>query len=145
MGKGTPLEDLTQPVKPEISPPVNERQGGGIGIASWEIETDAVQKDIPENLAKPIGNNVAKELNFPPDEKLTSEPINFQASLLIDNNGNLQEVYLPPSIPTTQRNRYRDYVLELFKDQKFIPASIGGKKPPLSNLVVRITIKPKSP
>lgn len=138
------MSDLAQPVQPpqQSSPNI---QPGGIGVGSWDIEVSGVQKDIPENLAQPVGNTRQKELNISPNEEPTPGPITFQASLIIDSNGNLADVYIPPEISEPQSSRYREYALELFKDQKFIPASIKGKKPPVSNLVVRITIQSKEP
>ncbi|MUH01518.1 hypothetical protein F7734_58370 [Scytonema sp. UIC 10036] len=141
-GKETPLASLAQPIQPPKQSSPNTQQGG-IGIGSWEIETGGVQKDIPENLAQPIGNIRQKELNISPNEEPTPGPITFQASLIIDSSGNLTDVYIPPEISEPLSSRYREYALLLFKDQKFIPASSNGKKPPLSNLVVRITIQPK--
>ncbi|GAA6621166.1 hypothetical protein [Scytonema sp. NUACC26] len=138
VGKETPLEDLAPPVQSQSPTP----QQGGIGIASWDIETGDVQKGTPEDLAQPIGKIQQKELNISSEEEPTPGPITFQASLLIDSSGNLTDVYIPPSISEPQSSRYREYALELFKDQKFTPASINGKKPPVSTLVVRITIQP---
>ncbi len=141
VGKETPLADLAPPVQPQQSPP--NTQQGGTGIASWDIEIGGVQKNNPENLAQPIGKIRQKELKISSKEEPTPGSITFQASLMIDSSGNLTDVYIPPSISEPQSSRYRDYALELFKDQKFIPASINGKKPEVSSLVVRITIQRK--
>jgi hypothetical protein len=132
--EGTPLADLAPPIQPQQTP---TPQQGGIGIASWEIEIGDVQRDTLENLAQPIGIQ-PKKLNVSFEEEPTPGPITFQASLIIDSDGNLTDVYMPPSISEPQSSRYREYARELFKDQKFIP----GKKRPISTLVVRITIQP---
>lgn len=150
VGKATPLEDAppVPPINPEQSPsPLENQQGRGSTVATWGIEADALQKDIPENLAKPIGSSREKELNFLSlNRELDSQPLDFPASLIIDSTGNLVDVFINPAIPEPQRSQYREYALAVFKGEKFIPAtSSDGKKPPLSNLVIRITIQRKSP
>jgi len=114
-------------------------------VATWNVEVNGVQKDRPENLAKPIGSSREKDLNLLSLNSELNKPIDFQASLVIDSNGNLIDVWINPTIPEPQRTQYRKYTQEVFQGQKFIPAtSSNGGKPPSSNLVVRLTIQPKS-
>ncbi len=116
-------------------------------VATWNIEANGVQKDRPENLAKPIGISREKDLNLPSlDGVLSNQPVEFQASLIIDREGKLLDIVIEPTIPEPKRTQYREYTQKVFQGQKFIPAtSSNGDKPPLSNLVVKITIRPKSP
>ena len=116
--------------------------GGGL-VATWSVEAYGVQKDRLEKPAQPIGSSREQNLNsLSINREFNNQPIEFQASLIIDNTGKLVEVYIPPNIP--QRTQYREYALSVFKDQKFIPAtSSNGEKPPVSNLVVHIRIQPK--
>jgi hypothetical protein len=118
---------------------------GGLLVATWNVEADGVQKDRPENLAKPIGSSREKDINLPSfDGLFNSQSVEFQASLIIDSNGNLLDVMVSPQVPEPQRSKYREYTQKVFQGQKFIPAtSSNGNKPPLSNLVVKITLQAK--
>jgi hypothetical protein len=118
-----------------------DKKGGGIIVGTWTVEPPEAQKN-PDNLAKPIGNSTEKLLNLPTlSTEDRFEPIDFQVSLIIDNQGNLVDVYLPPAIPEPQRTQYREYALLIFKDEKFVPPSGSDSgKTPVSNLVVRIKI-----
>ena len=117
--------------------------GGGL-VATWSVEAYGVQKDRLEKPAQFIGSSREQDLNsLSITRELNNQPIEFPASLIIDNTGKLVDVYIPQNIP--QRTQYREYALSVFKDQKFIPAtSSNGEKPPVSNLVVHIRIQPKS-
>ncbi|WP_017315920.1 hypothetical protein [Mastigocladopsis repens] len=148
VGKGTPLEDIAPPVKPQQSP-LDEQKGGGVALATWEIEADAIKKDIQDNPPQIVGDIREKELEFLAlNRELGDQPIEFRAVLLIDSSGNLNSILLDPSlkIPEAQATQYQEYAEEIFKGQKFIPASNdNGNNPPLSELVVRIRIQRKSP
>ncbi|KYC40057.1 hypothetical protein WA1_29310 [Scytonema hofmannii PCC 7110] len=142
VGKETPLADLAPPVQPQQSPP--NTQQGGTGIASWDIKTDDERRNTPENSVQPIGKIQQKKLTLSSEPEPTPGPITFQATLLIDSNGNfMDEVQIHPSILEPQRSRYRKYALELFKDQKFTSAkSVNGNKREIRTPVVSITIQP---
>ena len=122
---------------------VQTSAGGGL-VATWSVEAYGVQKDRLEKPAQPIGSSREQNLNaLSITRELNNQPIEFPASLIIDNTGKLLDVYIPQNIP--QRTQYREYALSVFKEQKFIPAtSSNGEKPPVSNLVVHIRIQPKS-
>ena len=141
VGEGTSLEELAQPNDGE--------QQAGTAIARWQVEADEHQQKQDTitptggNLAKPIGTTREKKLSLPSLNAATnSQPIQFQASLIIDSFGNLNDVWINPAIKEPQRSQYRKYVMEIFQGVKFKPAqNSNGSKPPLSNLVVRINIR----
>ncbi|MGH8000372.1 MAG: hypothetical protein ACREPR_13310 [Brasilonema sp.] len=148
VGQETPLPDLAPPVKPEQSP-LDEQKGGGVALATWEIDTKAVKKDIPDNPPQIVGDIKEKELDsLALNTELGDQPIEFRALLLIKSDGSFYGVFLDPEqkISEPQATQYKEYVEKIFKGQKFIPASShNGNKPPLSQLVVNIKIQRKSP
>ncbi|MBW4636118.1 MAG: hypothetical protein KME30_30840 [Iphinoe sp. HA4291-MV1] len=146
VGKGTPLEDIAQPVKPEQSP-LDEPKGGRVALATWQIEADAVKKDIQDHPPQIVGDIKEKELNsLALNRELGGDqPIEFKAVLIVDSEGNLNSIFLDPKIPEPQKTQYKEYAEEIFKGQKFIPASNNnGSKPDLGELVVNIRIQRKS-
>ncbi|NJM69323.1 MAG: hypothetical protein HC862_03305 [Scytonema sp. RU_4_4] len=149
LGKETPLPDLAPPVKPEQSP-LDEQKEGGVALeAIWVIDTDAVKRDRQDNPPQIVGDINEKELDsLTLNRELGDQPVEFKAVLLIDSNGNLNSIilYPEPKIPEPQATQYKEYAEEIFKNQKFIPASSNnGNKPPLGELVVNIKIQRKSP
>jgi hypothetical protein len=146
VGKETPLEDIAPPVQPEQSPPLNEENGTGVGVATWDIEADKLKKDIPENLAQPEDNSRQKELNIVlSDSGRDSQLVDFLVWLTIDEKGNLIFIKVDEQIPLPQRSQYQKYAEEIFQAQKFVPATdkdpaTGKQNPRLSNLPVRVRI-----
>ncbi|MEI2577738.1 hypothetical protein [Scytonema sp. PRP1] len=146
VGKETPLEDIAPPVQPEQSPPLNEENGTGIGVATWDIEADKLKRDIPENLAQPEDNSRQKELNIVlSDAGGDVQPVYFLVWLTIDEKGNLIFIKVDEQIPLAQRSQYQKYADEIFQGQKFVPATdkdpaTGKQNPRLSNLPVRVRI-----
>ncbi len=118
-----------------------DKKGGGLVVGTWEVEPSKV--DIQDSPAKPIGNLREKLLDFPGlSTQGNFQPTDFQASLVIDDTGKLQLIIIDPHIPEPQSSQYHQYVQELFQDEKFIPATnADGKKPPRSNLLIRIKIR----
>ncbi|ARV60890.1 hypothetical protein BZZ01_21750 [Nostocales cyanobacterium HT-58-2] len=149
VGQGTSLEDIAPPVKPDQSAPMDEQNKGGIALATWQIDADAVKRDRQGNPPQIVGDISEKELDFLALNKdLGDQPIEFKAVLLIDSNGDLNSIilYPKPKIPEPQATQYQEYAEAIFKGQKFIPASNNnGNKPPLGELVVNIKIQRKSP
>lgn len=149
VGKETPLQDIAPPVKSEQSPPLNEQSGGGggVGVATWDIEADKLKRDIPENLAQPEDNSRRKELNIVlSDAGRDFQPVDFLVWLTIDKQGNLIFIKVDEQIPLPQRSRYQKYAEEIFQGQKFVAATdkdpvTGEKNPRLSNLPVHVKIK----
>ncbi|KAB8316278.1 hypothetical protein SD81_023970 [Tolypothrix campylonemoides VB511288] len=148
VGQATPLQDIAPPVNPQQSPPLNEQNGEGTALATWDVEANAVKKDIQENPPQIVGDIKEKELeSLALNKELGDQPIEFKAVLLIDSNGEFNSIILYPGqkIPEPQATQYQEYAEKIFKGQKFIPASNNdGSKPPLGELVVRIRIQRKS-
>ena len=146
VGKETPLEDIAPPVQPEQSPPLNEENGTGVGVATWDIEADKLKKDIPENLAQPEDNSRQKELNIVlSDAGRDFQPVDFLVWLTIDEKGNLIFIKVDDEIPLPQRSQYQKYANEIFQGQKFVTASnkdpvTGEKNAVMSHLPVRVRI-----
>ena len=116
-------------------------------VATWDTEANMVKKDIPDNPARPIGRSREKELSFAlPKTEVGTQPVQFQALLIINDQGNLVQTLIPdPRIPESKAKQYGKYAEAIFKDEKFIPASSNnGAKPRISELYVRITIQPQS-
>jgi hypothetical protein len=146
VGKETPLQDIAPPVQPEQSPPLNEENGTGIGVATWDIEADKLKKDIPENLAQPEDNSRQKELNIVlSDAGRDFQPVDFLVWLTIDEKGNLIFIKVDDEIPLPQRSQYQKYANDIFQGQKFVTASnkdpvTGEKNAVMSHLPVRVRI-----
>ncbi|NMG09171.1 hypothetical protein [Brasilonema sp. UFV-L1] len=147
VGQETPLPQLAPPVKPEQSP-LDEPKAGGVALATWDIEADAVKRDIQDNPPQIVGDIKEKELDsLALNTELGEQPIEFKVVLLIDSDGNFNSLTLYDlKTPEPQATQYREYAEKIFKDQKFIPASSdNGNKPPLGQLVVNIKIQRTSP
>lgn len=146
VGKETPLQDIAPPLIPEQSPPLNEQNGTGVGVATWDIEADKLKKDIPENLAQPEDNSRQKELNIVlSDAGRDFQPVDFLVWLTINKDGTLMLWKVDEQIPLPQRSQYQKYADEIFQGQKFVAATdkdpvTGEKNPRLSNLPVRVRI-----
>ncbi|BAY43691.1 hypothetical protein SAMD00079811_12720 [Scytonema sp. HK-05] len=146
VGKETPLQDIAPPVQPEQSPALNEQNGQGVGVATWDIEADKLKRDIPENLAQPEDNSRQKELNIVlSDAGGDVQPVDFLVWLTIDKQGNLIFIKVDEQIPLPQRSQYQKYADEIYQGQKFVPATnqdpvTGEKNPVMSNLPVRVRI-----
>ncbi|NMG22636.1 hypothetical protein [Brasilonema bromeliae] len=136
LGKKTPSPDLGPLVTPEQSP-LDEPKVGGL-VAFW---------DIPENLAQPQDNSRRKELNIVlPDTAGDFQPVDFLVWLTIDEQGTLWLIKVDQEIPQPQRSQYQKYANEIFKGQKFVPATdkdpaTGKQKSGLRYLSVRVKIE----
>jgi len=147
VGQATPLQDIAPPVNPQQSPPLNEENGTGVGVATWSPETDLIRKDRTDNPPQIKGDITEKQLNFLAlNRELGNQPIEFLAVLNINQEGKLEMIIIDPKIPEPQASQYHEYAEEIFKGQEFIPASNNnGTKPPQGQLPVRIKIQPKPP
>lgn len=128
VGKATPLD----------------KNGGGLVEATWEVEPSRV--DIQDSPAKIIGSLKEKLLNVPGlSTQGNFQPIDFKASLVIDDTGKLKLIIIDPrdtNISQAQSLQYQQYVQEIFQDAKFLPATnANGKKPPLSQIEIHIKIQ----
>ncbi|MEM6403697.1 MAG: hypothetical protein AAF757_26310 [Cyanobacteria bacterium P01_D01_bin.116] len=146
--KGNSVTVTDEETLPDIK---NPSPGKGIFTAIWEVEADEYQQK--QDTITPTGGNRAKpktsvrerELDLSSLNTEISQPLDFQASLLIDSSGNFEDVWINPAIKEPERSQYYQYARKIFQDVKFQPAqNSDGTKPPTSNLVVRIKIKPSS-
>lgn len=118
-------------------------QSGGILTASWNIDNRTF-KEKPTNLAKPQ-KRINSDIPLPPPQDGNFQPGSFLVWLTIDIQGNLISVEVDKQIQLAQRSQYQEYAEEIFKGQKFIPASeSNGSKPPLSYLPIIINIEESS-
>lgn len=123
------------------------KKGGGIAIATWEVEPGGLKKDLPDNPAKPKTPIREKIFNLPsinPEED--AQPKELRAYLLINNDtGKVIRAMVYPDdlklIPEAQKTEYQKYVEETFKDVEFTTASSNGKKSKSAELVVRLKIQ----
>ncbi|NJO58494.1 MAG: hypothetical protein HC836_09105 [Richelia sp. RM2_1_2] len=137
LGQTPQQRTKTSPVPIQNQP----TQSGGILTASWKIDTNTFFKDKPDNLAQPL-KRINSDIPLPPPQDGNFQPRDFLVWLTIDNQGNLLLIKVDEAIPLAQRSQYQEYAEEIFKDQKFIPATANnGDKPDLSNLPIRVNIK----
>ncbi|MDF5729607.1 MAG: hypothetical protein PUP92_16770 [Rhizonema sp. PD38] len=146
---GSPIRLPGQPQEQvKVGEPTSlDKKGGGLVVATWEVEPSRV--DIQDSPAKLIGSLREKLLNVP---KLSTqgnfEPIDFKASLVIDDTGKLLFIAIDPRdthISETQSRQYEKYVQEIFQDEKFSPATNadGKKSPRRGEILLHIKIQPR--
>ncbi len=149
----TPTAEPSANPNPEPSP--NSKIGGAIATVSpilkEEVSELIQQKQViadalPDVLAEYKGST-EKELEasiLPSDEVL--KPANILASLIIDKNGKFQQaivITIEPAALRSQKNIYEQALNEIFAQESFIAAyNQNGSKPDLSNLYIRLKIKP---
>ncbi|MBO3461393.1 hypothetical protein G7B40_014745 [Aetokthonos hydrillicola Thurmond2011] len=123
------------------------KKGGGIAIATWEVEPGGLKKDLPDNPAQPKTPIREKIFNLPSiNPGNDSQPKEIRAYLLINNDtGRVIRAMVYPDdlklIPEAQKSEYQKYVEETFKDVEFTTASSNGQKSKSAELVVRIKIQ----
>ena len=149
----TPTAEASANPNPEPSPSANG--GGAIATVSpilkEEVSELIQQKQLiadalPDVLAEYKGST-EKELEasiLPSDEIL--KPANILASLIIDKNGQFQQaivITIEPAVLRSQTNIYEQALNEIFAQESFLAAyNQDGSKPDLSNLYIRLKIKP---
>ncbi|MBF2015848.1 MAG: hypothetical protein IGS23_11740 [Rivularia sp. T60_A2020_040] len=105
--------------------------------------------DIPDN-APQIQENISQTFVIPASQENDFQPVEFQVFLTIDEQGNVEELFIDPSATEQEREKYQTYVDQNLKNKKlFYPATdldpITGKlKPRKSNLLIRVKIQPDS-
>ena len=118
-------------------------------VPSKDEQEQALKVTLNGTYARLIGNNKKSLRSL--DRELITQPINCPVWLFIDDNGNISEPQsgfrgiqvIPKGITEPQRVLCQKYAQEYFKDAKFEPAiDKDGKKPPISQLLVNITIQP---
>ena len=149
----TPTAEASANPNPEPSPSANG--GGAIATVSpilkEEVSELIQQKQLiadalPDVLAEYKGST-EKELEasiLPSDEIL--KPANILANLIIDKNGQFQQaivITIEPAVLRSQTNIYEQALNEIFAQESFLAAyNQDGSKPDLSNLYIRLKIKP---
>ena len=149
----TPTAEPSANPTPESSP--KSKVGGAIATVSpilkEEVSELIQQKQViadglPDVLAEYKGST-EKELEasiLPSDEVL--KPANILASLIIDKNGQFQQaivITIEPAALRSQTNIYEQALNEIFAQESFLAAyNQDGSKPDLSNLYIRLKIKP---
>ncbi|MDD1416413.1 hypothetical protein MEN41_17870 [Dolichospermum sp. ST_con] len=149
----TPTAEPSANPNPEPSPSPNV--GGAIATVSpilkEEVSELIQQKQLiadalPDVLAEYKGST-EKELEasiLPSDEVI--KPANILASLIIDKNGQFQQaivITIEPAVLRSQTNIYEQALNEIFAQESFLAAyNQDGSKPDLSNLYIRLKIKP---
>jgi len=149
----TPTAEPSSNPNPEPSPTAN----GGVSIATVtpilkeEISELIQQKQLradglPDVLAEYKGST-EKELEpsvLPSDEGL--KPANILASLIIDKNGHFQQakiITIEPAALRSETSIYEQAINQMFQQESFLAAyNQDGSKPDLSNLYIRLKIKP---
>jgi hypothetical protein len=133
------------------------RQGGAIAIATPLSKNEVLQliqegrlgqNDLPDVLAQYQGSNT-KTLDssfLPGDSEI--QPAQLLTSLVIDKNGKFQQavvIEIEPVKLQSEKILYEKVINELFSNENFLPAhNQDGAKPELSNLFVKVTVKPVS-
>ena len=149
----TPTAEPSANPNPKSSPITNG--GGAIATVSpimkEEVSELIQQKQLiadalPDVLAEYKGST-EKELEvslLPNDEDL--KPANILASLVIDKNGQFQQaiiITIEPAALRSQANIYEQALNQIFAQESFLAAyNQDGSKPDLSNLYIRLKIKP---
>ncbi|MEI6442200.1 MAG: hypothetical protein WCO29_03505 [Nostocales cyanobacterium ELA583] len=157
LGEGTllPQDIPTDSPTPSAEPSPSTNGGGAIATVSpilkEEVSELIQQKQLiadalPDVLAEYKGNK-EKQLEasiLPSDEVL--KPANILASLIIDKNGQFQQaivITIKPATLRSQTNIYEQALNEIFAQESFLAAyNQDGSKPDLSNLYIRLIIKP---
>ena len=157
LGEGTlfpkdiPADSPTSTTEPSLT----ANRGGAITTVSpilkEEVSELIQQKQLiadalPDVLAEYKGST-EKELEasiLPSDEDL--KPANILASLIIDKNGQFQQaivITIEPAALRSQANIYEQALNQMFAQESFLAAyNQDGSKPDLSNLYIRLKIKP---
>lgn len=134
------------------SVPIQETQlnrTGGILTASWNVVPYKQKTDIPDN-APQIKENISQTFVIPASQENDLQPVEFQVFLTIDEQGNVEELFIDPSTTGQEREKYQTYVDQNLKNKKlFDPATdldptTGELKPRKSNLLIRVKIQPES-
>jgi hypothetical protein len=157
LGVGTllPKDIPADSPTPTTEPSLTANRGGAIATVSpilkEEISELIQQKQLiadalPDVLAEYKGST-EKELEagiLPSDEDL--KPANILASLIIDKNGQFQQaivITIEPAALRSQANIYEQALNQIFAQESFLAAyNQDGSKPDLSNLYIRLKIKP---
>ncbi|MBO1046891.1 MAG: hypothetical protein HEQ10_03640 [Dolichospermum sp. DEX182a] len=157
LGEGTllPKDIPADSPTPTTEPSLTANRGGAIATVSpilkEEVSELIQQKQLiadalPDVLAEYKGST-EKELEasiLPSDEDL--KPANILASLIIDQNGQFQEaivITIEPAALRSQANIYEQALNQMFAQESFLAAyNQDGSKPDLSNLYIRLKIKP---
>ena len=157
LGEGTllPKDIPADSPTPTTEPSLTANRGGAIATVSpilkEEISELIQQKQLiadalPDVLAEYKGST-EKELEasiLPSDEDL--KPANILASLIIDKNGQFQQaivITIEPAALRSQANIYEQALNQMFAQESFLAAyNQDGSKPDLSNLYIRLKIKP---
>ena len=157
LGEGTllPKDIPADSPTPTTEPSLTANRGGAIATVSpilkEEVSELIQQKQLiadalPDVLAEYKGST-EKELEASillSDEDL--KPANILASLIIDQNGQFQEaivITIEPAALRSQANIYEQALNQMFAQESFLAAyNQDGSKPDLSNLYIRLKIKP---
>jgi hypothetical protein len=157
LGEGTllPKDIPADSPTPTTEPSLTANRGGAIATVSpilkEEVSELIQQKQLiadalPDVLAEYKGST-EKELEasiLPSDEDL--KPANILASLIIDQNGQFQQaivITIEPAALRSQANIYEQALNQMFAQESFLAAyNQDGSKPDLSNLYIRLKIKP---
>ena len=157
LGQGTllPKDIPADSPTPTTEPSLTANRGGAIATVSpilkEEVSELIQQKQLiadalPDVLAEYKGST-EKELEasiLPSDEDL--KPANILASLIIDKNGQFQQaivITIEPAALRSQANIYEQALNQMFAQESFLAAyNQDGSKPDLSNLYIRLKIKP---
>jgi hypothetical protein len=158
LGEGTLLPQDIIPANsptPTPEPSLTANRGGEIAtiapILKEEVsqliqEKQLIADALPDVFAEYKGSTEKKlEASiFPDDEGL--KPANILASLIIDKNGQFQQVIvitIEPASLRSETNLYEQALNQIFQQESFIAAyNQDGSKPDLSNLYIRLKIKP---
>ena len=157
LGEGTllPKDIPADSPTPTTEPSLTANRGGAIATVSpilkEEVSELIQQKQLiadalPDVLAEYKGST-EKELEasiLPSDEDLKAA--NILASLIIDKNGQFQQaivITIEPAALRSQANIYEQALNQMFAQESFLAAyNQDGSKPDLSNLYIRLKIKP---
>jgi len=157
LGEGTllPKDIPADSPTPTTEPSLTANRGGAIATVSpilkEEVSELIQQKQLiadalPDVLAEYKGST-EKELEaniLLSDEDL--KPANILASLIIDKNGQFQQaivITIEPAALRSQANIYEQALNQMFAQESFLAAyNQDGSKPDLSNLYIRLKIKP---
>ncbi|MBR8834684.1 MAG: hypothetical protein DSM106950_11760 [Stigonema ocellatum SAG 48.90 = DSM 106950] len=125
-GKGTPLS----------------QNGGGIALATLEVKSDELKRDVPDNPAKPKISTIPWRCPALNTES-NSQAKDFRVDFWIDNNqGKVTNLTVyPQDVPVAQRSQYQKCADEMFKGVEFTQATTKGKASPTTEQVLRIKIE----
>jgi len=151
----TPTAEPSANPNPEPEPSPTTNRGGAIATISPILKTEVseliqqkqlIADALPDVLAEYKGST-EKELEvsiLPSEEDL--KPANILASLVIDKNGQFQQaivITIEPDALRSQVDIYEQALNQIFAQETFLGAyNQDGSKPDLSNLYIRLKIKP---